>query len=159
MVLITETECIYCAVRFGYLNIFHVKLCRHLTSVHVGFVVDKFVPGQIFLQFFGFSHVNILPLMHNTHPHLHVALARTKGRSLGPSPPPPKKKLHYFGNRGVWNTVFKGIINRSRGTWGTCHEETRTHPEISKWKSTRKVSTTCRSSGTSQNKINWLYLW
>jgi hypothetical protein len=69
------------------------------------------------------------------------------------------KKLRHFGNRGVWNIVFKGIINCSRGTSGTCHEETRTHPEISKWKSTRRVSTTCRSSGTSQNKINWLYLW
>ena len=75
MVLITEMECIYCAVRFEYLNIFHVKLCRHLRSVHVRFVVDKFVPGQIFLQLFGFSHVIILPLMRHTHLHLHVALA------------------------------------------------------------------------------------
>jgi len=33
------------------------------------------VPGQIFLQLFGFSHVIILPLMRHTHLHLHVALA------------------------------------------------------------------------------------
>jgi len=84
MVLVTEPECIYYAVRFEYLNIFHVKLCRHLRSVHVGFVVDKFVPGQIFLQLFGFSHVILLTLMRHTHLQLHVALARTKGRSLGP---------------------------------------------------------------------------
>jgi hypothetical protein len=78
MVLITAAECIYCAVRVGCLY-FMLNFVFNLRSVHVGFVVDKFVPGQIFLQFFGFPHVNILPLMRHTHPHLHFAIARKKG--------------------------------------------------------------------------------
>jgi len=63
-------------------------------SVHVRFVVDMVVLGQVFLRVLRYSPVStILPMFHI---HLHVTLTeKTNGRSLGTS----QKKQYSFGNR------------------------------------------------------------
>jgi len=55
LVSITETECVYCAVRTGYLNTFHVHLTTRRPNFdsspfHVRFVVDNVALGQVSLR-------------------------------------------------------------------------------------------------------------
>ena len=82
LVFITETECVYCAVRTGYL------LLRSLVAglqrqkpgfdsrpVRVTFMLDKVIFGQVFSQYFGFPQS--IPFNQCTnYLHLHVALTR-----------------------------------------------------------------------------------
>jgi hypothetical protein len=70
LVFITETECVYCALRAEYLKPWFRVLVAGLLpptpgfdprSVHVRFVVDKGALGQVFLQVLWISLVSISP--------------------------------------------------------------------------------------------------
>jgi hypothetical protein len=54
-----------------------------LPSIHVRFLVDNVVVGQVFLRILRFSLVDIIPPMLHTHLNLHVTL---EGRINGESP-------------------------------------------------------------------------
>jgi hypothetical protein len=111
LVFITETECVYCAVRAGSLSTIQVKFnkltagttahavsCRSFKAdtrvrsrfLHVRFAINKEALGQVFLRVFGFPFSIIPPL-------LDVALTgRTNGRSSGTF-----QRQRCFGNRGT----------------------------------------------------------
>ena len=59
MVFITEMECVYCAVRTVFLRIIQVY------SVHVRFVVDAVILGQVCFRVILFSPVSIIPPFHH----------------------------------------------------------------------------------------------
>ena len=87
LVFITETECVYCAVRIEYLYISQFKFLLQtmpfikwsvagLSPQKPGFdswadsvriVADKFTLVQVFLPVLQFSPVSIIPLMLHTH--------------------------------------------------------------------------------------------
>jgi hypothetical protein len=72
-VVITETECVYCAVQTGSSNIIHFNIR-----------VDQVVLRQVILRVLLFFPVRIIPPMLRTHLNLFVALIRkTNGASLG----------------------------------------------------------------------------
>jgi hypothetical protein len=100
LVFITETECVYCAVRTGSLNIIQAQLgraisqavsCRVLTADDLVLSqasvceiwMEEVALGQGFLPVIPFSTVSIiLPVLH-IYVRLYVALTRrTSGRSL-----------------------------------------------------------------------------
>ena len=100
LVSITQTQCVYCAVRTGYLNIIYVnchpwprllvrgfspqKLGFDPISIHVIFMLNTVTLGQGFLPVLLLSPVSILPPVLNIHLHLPaVVTRRTNGRSLG----------------------------------------------------------------------------
>ena len=59
LVFVTEMECVYCAVRTGYLCIIQFYLDPR--SVHVTFVVYRLVLWQVFLPVLQFSPVTTVP--------------------------------------------------------------------------------------------------
>ena len=85
LVCITETQCVYCAVRTGSLNTVCVNLWFKpgfdLWSVRVRFMFNKVSLGQVFLQIFTFLAVSTIPF-HSTPPFLHsylrLSVARTR---------------------------------------------------------------------------------
>jgi hypothetical protein len=103
LVLITETECVYCAVRTASLNIVKLILIFQAAPwirgsvaclsplrpgfdprpVNVSVVMEKVALGQGFLRTLCFSLISIFPLVLRTHLQLHVAPTKTNGRSLG----------------------------------------------------------------------------
>lgn len=89
LVFITETECVYCAVRIECLNIIQIKCSiqqRPLwfgpRSARVRLLVNKVAMGQFCLPVLRFFPVSTFPLI--IHTHLHLTLStRTNGRYLG----------------------------------------------------------------------------
>ena len=51
--------------------------------VHVRFAADEVELGQVLLPVLLLSPISIIPPLLHTHLHLHVAVTRTNGRSLG----------------------------------------------------------------------------
>ena len=85
LVYLTETECVYCAVRTEYWNIIQVIPCQSMCD----FVVDKVALGQVFFfRVFPFSTVNIIPPM--------LLLPGQTGEAWEPS-----KRQCCFGTRGA----------------------------------------------------------
>ena len=104
--------------------------------IHLGFVVDKIVPGQIFLQFFHFPHVNVLPSMIHTDLHHPTCCScQDKGENSGTFQKTTvfcksrnkERKITY-----IFVFVLKGI-NKTQ-SWYLGYMPRR--DEISKWKST-----------------------
>ena len=100
LVFITEIQCVYCAVRTGYLYIIHVNyhpwprlLVHGLSPEKLGFdpsllhlivVLNTVTLGQGFFPILLFYTVNIIPPVLHTHFHLQAVITRrTNGWSLG----------------------------------------------------------------------------
>jgi hypothetical protein len=117
LVFITETECVYCAVRTECLYMIQVNVsikkygpCLRwfeagLTpwrrgfdprSVHVKSVLNKVALGQFCVQVLRFLHVRIISTMLRTDLYLHVALTRKDKRAKPGNLP----KAMLFGKSG-----------------------------------------------------------
>ena len=98
LVFITQTQCVYCAVRTGSLTVIHVSISLALLSgramapaVSPRLLTAKFqvldlcwAQGQVSLPVLRFSPVCTVPPVLHTHLHLHAGLTRrTNQRSLG----------------------------------------------------------------------------
>jgi hypothetical protein len=88
LVCITETECVYCAVRTEYLNIIQKKRTLFLKSridprpVFVRFVVDRLAMRQVSIRILRFPPASIIPPMLRIYLHPPVALTRrTEGEA------------------------------------------------------------------------------
>jgi hypothetical protein len=126
-VCITETECVYSAVRAESIKcilMFVPKSCalaqavsrRAVTveatvrsrSVHVRFVVEKVALGEDFLRILRFSPVRVIALMLTRSTYLHLDAActtRKKGRSLGTF-----KKPCCFGDCGAFDRKILSLF-------------------------------------------------
>ena len=85
LVCTTETECVYCAVRTGSLNItqfkFYWKIRGSLCSIPGQSMSDcggRSGTGTVFLRILCFSTVSIFPTMLHTYLSLHDALTRVR---------------------------------------------------------------------------------
>ena len=80
LVCVTETECVYCAVRTGCLNISQFKFYWNIRGslCSIPGCGERSGSGTVFLRILRFSTVSIiLPLLH-TYLGLHAALTRTR---------------------------------------------------------------------------------
>ena len=107
LVFITETECVYCAVRTSNAVPWLRRLVACLSSwipefdrssVWIRFVVDKLALWQVFLGTLQYSPVNIIPLMLHTHLLL-------PERQTGKPCEPYKKE---------WNVENRGTLHRKK---------------------------------------------
>jgi len=85
LVFITETECVYCAVRTGYLNKF-ILMRPVITGAQIlsQAATWEVCCGKIFLSVFRLSPVTVNPQLLRIHFHGNATLLRrTSGRNLG----------------------------------------------------------------------------
>jgi hypothetical protein len=121
LVFITETECVYCAVRTGSLSIIQVNLFCGLIdlsprrrtfdprSVHVRFVVVKVALRLVFLLVLRFSFVSIIPRF-APYSSSHTCRSYPKDK---------RAKQCSFGNGGALDKKVRSLlVSEALQNWG-----------------------------------------
>ena len=85
LVFITETGCVYCAVRTGSLNKIHFNAaCHHGAQIRSQAATWEVCCGKVFLGVFRLSPDSVNPPLLRVHVHGNINIIRkTSGRNLG----------------------------------------------------------------------------